>query len=281
MSKQSRVLKLISRDSVGVYRSREWMDKGDALLASSRSLRLSWTLNQRKLKRALINLHLITDKDRHLFSTDKHLLGPSLMLLGYAAEMYLKAGLATVLHGCSERLFKFLSSREYGHNLQRIAQSIYFDLDKESSADLVELKNFIESEGRYPIEADDRNDLIEQSNSLRLRSSNKRYYRRLCRLVERIARHSADLGGNRRTPASTGTWQYDDDGYISLWSKAGLPPRITYRLSPELTLEKEPMLVLREMIRSLPGLNAAWPHCDLYEEVVGTKVALKRRQVIE
>ncbi|HDS0941471.1 TPA: hypothetical protein QDZ12_004794 [Pseudomonas putida] len=281
MSKQSRVLKLISRDSVGVYRSKEWMEKGDSLLASSRELRLSWTLNQRKLKRTLKNLHLITEKDRRLFSSDKHLLGPSYMLLGYAAEMYLKAGLATVIHGCSEQLFKHLSSKEYGHKLQKIAQSIYFKLDKESSTDLVDLQAFIESEGRYPIEADDRNDLINQSNSLRLRSSNKTYYRRLCRLVERIARHSADLGGNRRTPASTGTWQYDDDGYISLWLKTGLPPRITYRLSQKLTLEREPMVVLREMIRSLPGLNAAWPHCDLYEEVVGAKVALKRRQIIE
>ncbi|WP_095098359.1 hypothetical protein [Pseudomonas sp. Irchel 3A5] len=193
--------------------------------------------------------------------------------------MFLKAGLAKTLNGCSEQLFKTLSSKEYGHNLQKIAQSIYFRLDKQSTEDLVRLQSYIESEGRYPIEATDLNDHIAKSNELRYRSSNKQSYRRMCGLVRRIARHSADLGGTALTPVTTGSWQYDGDGYVSMWMRTDLPPRITFRLSPELEQEKNPMATLRQMVRSLPGLNAVWDSCDLYEEVVETKVLLKKRAI--
>lgn len=275
--KKSRTLRLLSKTSVGVFHSKEWMKSGYALLASSRTLRATWTVNKRVLLRHMSHND---PKQVRFFERDTQLLGPSLLLLGYSAEMFLKAGLAKILHGCSEQLFKTLSSKEYGHNLQKLAQSTYFKLDKETTSDLVYLQRIIETEGRYPIEADDISDHFLKCNSNRIRVASSKNYRRLCSLVNQLARHSHALGGTSANPVTTGSWQYEGDGYISLWWREDLPPRITYRLSPELEREPNPIEAIREMIRALPRLNAAWPSCELYEEEVEVKVQLKKRKTI-
>lgn len=273
--KKTRNLKLLSKSSVGVFHSKEWMKSGYALLASSRTLRATWTANKRKLLKLMSHNDL---RQISLFDRDTQLLGPSMLLLGYAAEMFLKAGLAKTLHGCSEQLFQSLSSKEYGHNLQRLAQDIYFKLNKESSEDLVTLQRTIETEGRYPIEAEDINDHFFKYNSLRIKNASKLNYQRICRLVSQLAKHSHALGGTHTCRVSTESWQYDNDGYISYWWKEDLPPRITFRLSPELENEPDPIQTLREMIKSLPRLDSAWDRCDLYQEEVEVKVRLRKRQ---
>ncbi len=281
MARKSRSLRLLSKASVGVFHSKEWMKSGYSLLASSRTLRATWTNNKRILIRHLESYGESDLNEIKLFERDKQLLGPSLLLLGYAAEMFLKAGLAQVLHGCSEQLFKTLTSKEYGHNLQRIAQSIYFDLDKSKTADLNTLQKLLESEGRYPLEADSEIDLILKSNELRHRTSSTANYRRLCKLVKQLALHSQELRGTTKSPVSTGSWQFHEDGYISLWWKQGLPPRITYRLSPELEREEDPLGALRAMVKSVPKLDTLWSQSELYEEEVEVKVQLRRRKPLE
>lgn len=280
MAGKGRSLKLLSKRSVGAFHSKEWMKSGYSLLASSRTLRAAWAANKRQLLRRLSQNNLEFGTSRP-FQMDGQLLGPSMLLLGYAAEMFLKAGLAKTLHGCSEQLFRTLSSKEYGHNLQKLAQNIYFQLNKEKTEDLIALQRTIETEGRYPIEAENIHDYSLKYNTLRSRTASSKNYRRLCNLVQDLAHHSLALGGTKENPVTIGSWQYDEDGYISLWWRSDLPPRITYRLSPELEKESDPLQRIREMTKSLPTLNAAWPICELYEEEVEVKVQLRRRPARE
>ncbi|MGA9220458.1 MAG: hypothetical protein WBZ57_04595, partial [Pseudomonas graminis] len=265
----------ISKFSVGEFDSTEWMKQGNALLLSARTLRLSWTLNRRKIKKLFDSNQLSLSEENQVANVDLSLSGPSLLLVGYATEMFLKASLAKVMVGTSEQLFSNLARVKFSHNLIDLAIFVGFRVDKQTTQDLADLQNYIVHEGRYPLSASNPREIGVAFSERRRRSTDAVAFRRYCRLARELARHSTVLAGTPGDPVSHSAWILQDDGYVSYRSGGGLPPRITYRMSSALEDDSDPYSALEQMARSIPLLDKEWSNCDLYEEIVELKVSLK------
>lgn len=284
-------LKQLSRGSVGEADAGQWMARGSSLRASARVLRAAWVANRRNLKRFL-RIHRMEIEGKieprkvnslSAFNYDVQLLAPTFLLLGYAAELYLKACVAKVMWGCSEKLFISMTRFEFSHKLLKIAEFIDFPMTEQIREDLNTLEEYILEGGRYPFSAVDQRDFIKKHNQIRSINSDAKLFRRLCRLVDDIFLYSHKLAGTTGEPVSEQCWSIHDDGYVAYRSGGGLSPRITYRLSTELRESADPASALQEFISAIPTLGREWNTAKRYEEIVKTekKVKLEYRHIRE
>ena len=67
----------------------------------------------------------------------------SMLLIAYAVEMYLKAGLAKAYFGCSEEMFARDIKSRFGHRLVSLANEISFPLTSNEEMHLVCLRDMM------------------------------------------------------------------------------------------------------------------------------------------
>ncbi len=218
----------------GTLNPNDWMEEGDGLLASSRTLRMQWLMTRRRLRRRLTRggsqfrmpdgvLPKLTGAPR-----------ASLLLLGYAAEMYLKSGLVKLYHGCRDEMVQ-RDLRKFGHDYVGIAEEISFPLTNDSRIYLSLLTGFVTLDARYPIEppaATETNPLVAIANSRNKRTDlewNSESYSDLCDLVRSVKAHVRKLDSDSANPASFRRADLGRGGYIVMRYGGNLASRITYR----------------------------------------------------
>ena len=271
----------LSKASVGEFNPNEWKSEGDSLLLSSRLLRARWLQNRRQLLKRLKDRSFGCAEniiaDRYLIDIDKSLSKSSILLVGYAVEMYLKAGLARFIVGCDEDLFAYLS-KNYSHHYLRLATFIQYPANNQTQEDLEALAAAVKHDARYPISLSKGDNYIDQINQRRKRQADNVKYRRYCALASDISAYSSRLAGSSQSPLSHATTQVDKDGYIAYRLGGSLPPIITFKLSSELKNEPSPHYRLKHLaVGEIPILKAIWDEAELYEHVAARGVKHERR----
>lgn len=155
------------------------------------------------------------------------------MLLGYAIEMYLKAGLTKVYFGCSEEMFDRDVRKRFGHELIEIANEIAFELSPQDRADFSTLQDMILFGARYPIKEHMAGSYIRQKAKRLWQVWNRPEFTRMRLLAIRVRKHAARIDMDSYDAAHFQSHQIDSDGYLAFRCGGHLPPRITYRLSSE------------------------------------------------
>lgn len=153
-----------------------------------------------------------------------------MLLLGYAIEMFLKAGLSKAYAGCPETLFD-RDLRRYSHNFKKLAKALAFEATVQDKQDLNTLHEMVLYDARYPVKPDARNTAIELQAERASVIWSKAEFTRLRHLVLRVKAHVFKIDRDSMNPCSVTSIAMDDDGYVVYRVGGWLPPRVTYRFS--------------------------------------------------
>lgn len=229
---KSTVCAHLTHKSVGQYNAKEWLAEGDHLLRSAKLMRAIWAVKRRR-STATLSQHV---EGRRMSRIWADIEGPpkaSILLLAYAVEMYLKAGLAKAYLGCSEDMFDRDVRTRFSHNLLEIAHEIAFTTSDKDKTDLRLLQEMILSGARYPIKERLTGSYMRQRAERVWQVWNKPEFTRMRLLAIRARRHAANIDMDNYDPAVYQSHQIDSDGYLAFRCGGRLPPRITFRVSTE------------------------------------------------
>lgn len=215
----------------GMFDPAEWLKEGDGLFASARELRALWQVRRRALKRRLRAQPPVRMAPRE-WQRLEGMPRASLLLLGYAVEMYLKSGLTGVYRGCRPAMFERDLRRVYGHDLGKIAREIDYPGARAQRSDFRALRQAVLFDARYPIAPVAGQSFHDQVNRRTARMWDRRGFARLCRLAREVRAHASRIDRDPDTPAFWYRADFDDGGYLAFRSGGGLSPRITLRLGP-------------------------------------------------
>lgn len=155
----------------------------------------------------------------------------SMLLLGYAVEMYLKAGMAKAYRGCGNMMFERDVKSRFGHNLDDIAQELAFPREPDDQKRFQKLKAMVLVDARYPIFVPEDGTYAEAANQQTSRIWSESEYAKLSGIAQRVRDHVSKIDADSENCASFNSFNIDDDGYLAFRAGGHLPPRITYRLS--------------------------------------------------
>ena len=231
MSKNAPTIARILPRSSGEFNASNWVAEGDGLIASSAMTRKAWTDHRQEFSRKA-RARTLQAKSR---ADDWHLLlglpRASMLLLGYAAEMYLKAGLAKAYKGCSEEMFKRDSRNRFGHNLTKLANEIAFPFAPDDKAHFSALTDMIVADARYPVSVPNGESFAELVNRRTEKIWSSENFKAFTELCHRVREHAQRIDSDSNNPCSCSSWTIDGDGYLAFRCGGHLPPRITYRFS--------------------------------------------------
>jgi hypothetical protein len=247
----------------GTHDSSEWIAEGDGLLASARSMRAQWLLLRRAIHRKTSQSGLFQNTLSREWSKLVGMPRASTLLLGYAAEMYLKSGLIKIYTGCDENLIDS-EVKLFGHDFVRIAKEISLPMDQNVKKQLAMLKYCVMVDARYPVKishAPGKNMDAEYANSVNRRTDNMwspKTFSALCTLVKSIRAYVQRLDGDESNPASFRRFDLPHGGYLVMRYGGNLQARITYR--------PEKGKILKRTVRDLEKLAIAadWTEAKFY-----------------
>ena len=192
-----------------------------------------------------------------------------MLLLGYAVEMYLKAGLTKVYRGCPERTFYRDLKARFRHRLVCLANAIAFPIEEGDEDHLRNLERMVLVDARYPIFVPKGRSYSDTKNEQTARIWSSTDFESFTRIALRIKEHSEQIDTDSTNPASHFSVSVDDDGFLAFRVGGNLPPRITYRLS---TVQKELHKTSFADIKALFDsprflqLNHHWERAWIYED---------------
>lgn len=170
-----------------------------------------------------------------------------MLLIGYAVEMYLKAGLTKLLLGCADDVFR-ATLKSYSHNLARLGADLIPDMDKSQLNDLESLAKLVLTDARYPVEANSKEEYVTLYNKRYAEISDDQNFRRYCKLARHIRDRIARIDADSSNSCTSSHWIVDEDGYLCYRFGGHLPPRITYR---RCTSSEQPGEVTAQEVREL------------------------------
>ncbi len=264
-------VRVLTYRSEGQFAATAWIKEGDHLLVSAKAMRATWVVKRRKLTRALTPASNWTPRGK-TWAELEGLPKASVLLLGYALEMYLKAGLTKLYAGCPEPLFDRDVRLNYGHDFKKLAKAVAFNASAQDKSDLKTLRDMVLFGARYPIKP------VEHATVIRLQAErmvvmwSKSEFTRLRHLVLRVRTHVSAIDMDSRDPMSVASIKVDDDGYVVYRTGGGLPARVTYRYSSTQRASGEDNLdSLRTMADAgeLLLLALIWHQAEFYEDDLG------------
>ncbi len=257
----------LTTKSVGEFNPNDWLAEGHSLLLASRTMRAQWLVERRKLLKYPneVQENKVGSFIR-LSTIDRALPKASILLMGYAIEMYLKSSLARLLSGCAEDLFIHLSRNKFGHRYTKLAKFIDFPLATTDEKLLKDLERAVLSDARYPIQVKDGEDYIENLNKVRRSVTDRSTYRSYCKLAKRLFLHSRRIGGTPESMVIRESFTIDSDGYFSMRAGGEVSTRITYKLSSEMKQHGDPIALLRDNLDGISPISASlWNEATFWE----------------
>ena len=198
----------LSHRSEGIFDAQNWISEGDGLLASSQKVRETWAEHRKTFSENIVHKRNVASDWPLLTGLPRS----SMLLLGYAAEMYLKAGIVKAYIGCSHQMFDRDIKRLYRHNFPKMAEELKFSLSDGDREDLATLQNMVLADARYPIEIGDGGSYADAKNEQTSRIWNSDNYARLLELVNRLRAHSSLIDADCDCPCTYFSYQIDNDG---------------------------------------------------------------------
>ncbi|WP_206896276.1 hypothetical protein [Salipiger thiooxidans] len=250
-----------------MYNSDDWKEEGRQLLAASQALRTAFEdlLDgyplEAEQKRAYLKEHtnLMTGAPQS-----------AMLLMGYAAEMFLKAALVRLYQGCDRELFD-QEVRRFGHKYRTLAKEVSFTEFSGDSDRLAQLESVVTDMGRYPIAEHEHLARTEAWNDRTSFFWSPENFASYIDLVRRLEVHANQVDGCSANPSFIYAKTIDDDGYLVVRVGGHLPSRLTFRGS---TWMRDRRLSDAAHIRSLIKHHDpdAWPlqylgEIDVFEDI--------------
>ena len=250
------VQKRLGNASMGVFDAHAWVEEGDGLMSSARSIRARWICMRRQIKTRK------TGPQRDEWGSLTGNPRASVLLLGYAIEMYLKAGLAKWLKHCPEYLL-LGDTRSYGHNYKLLADDLEIDESIAPRALLEFLSKAVTLEARYPARAEGGETAIEAINRRTSNMWGADRFKEMCRLAERLRAHVQRINGDEGNPSSTAIFNIAPGGYLVFRVGGNLPFRVTARPPNGESWDANDLSTLLQSIDSIE-IKRFWNQCALY-----------------
>jgi len=242
--------------SLGVFSANAWLEEGDGLVASARLIRARWLRMKREIRSKK------TGPRGNQWITLSGYPRASVLLLGYAVEMYLKAGLAKWLTNCPEYVLQ-KDLLVFGHDYPRLADALEIEPSL-APRDLLEfLSKAVKLEARYPATPEDDETMIDAINRRTSRLWSSKRFKELSGMAKRLRAHVQRMDGDNDNPSSFVTMKMDRDGYLVFRVGGHLPWRVTVRPPRGLAMAKRDVENLLQTIDSIE-VGLCWPQCDLY-----------------
>lgn len=226
-----------------------WIAEGDGLRASALAMREQWVALRTRIRH-------VDDGETHPLRhaataprTWSELQGwprASMLLLGYAVEMYLKAALVKAYRGCrgayGQQTGMFdRDVRRFGHGYVRLAAAIEFATSDSQRRELGLLHEMVVDSARYPLMPDHAMTGTDPHRVDALNATTRAIWSEdqfvsLDDLVGQVREHASRIDQDSKVPAHFGPCvRIDDDGYFVSRSGGRLSPRIVFRYSRKMT----------------------------------------------
>lgn len=250
------VEKRLDHSSQAIYDPNSWVSEGDGLLASARLIRSRWLHLKREIRSRKSGPR---GSEWHVLTGHPN---ASVLLLGYAIEMFLKGGLAKWLRHCPEYLL-LGDARAYGHEYRRLADDLQVEETVAPRALLDFLSKAVTLEARYPATLEAGETSVQAINR---RASNMWSYtkfKEMCRMARRLRDHIQLMNGDERNPSSSRTFMISPTGYVVFRVGGHLPWRVTVRPPAGQAWDENKISALLQSIDSIE-VGLCWRHCAIY-----------------
>ncbi len=268
MSKLTSV-KIINYKSVGTCDPQSWINEGDGLIAAAKCNRELWRRRRKKYPPEEDNYKVEMKLWKEMYGLSRS----SMLLLGYAVEMYLKAGLVKVYRNTPEILFKKEVRQYFKHNYFNIAKEIDFPFHLDDEKKFETLKSMVLYEARYPVDESDSSKNYKKENDRIRKFWDDKYFKKLVKLVNRVFKHVSHIDSDETNPAIFTKCTFGLDGYISLRFGGNLQARIIYKYSSDQKSDERKLQNLKKIIdydERLHLMQHYWFRAKMFEDKKST-----------
>ena len=194
-----------------------------------------------------------------------------MLLLGYAVEMFLKAGLAKAYRGCRSGMFD-RDAKHFGHDYKHIAAAIEFPGTSQDGEHFELLHAFVTDSSRYPLMPDpclsaDDSGRFKRINEVTDTIWSRAMFVALNSLAQRVRDHAQRIDCDSSNPASFGRLvAMGEDGYLISRMGGHLSPRIVFRYSTN--SKRNNLVELREDVSGNGGriVDLYWDQAVIIED---------------
>ncbi|MCL6272279.1 hypothetical protein M3P05_20385 [Sansalvadorimonas sp. 2012CJ34-2] len=271
----------------GTMNPQEWLKESDVQLTSSKILREAGKtkFDEFTVLKTSKNAHSGANRKKcmNLICEKEAAYKCSILLLGYAIELALKAGIVKYYKNIPKHLTEKSLKQNYSHKLNLMADELGINLTKREVELLDLMVEFLLEKARYPLSADNREEYAKKwmINNGNLQSDT--LYNELLALQEKIIQFTKHADKTSKNPVSSGTLNIDDNGYLSFRFGGNLPTRVTYKYSDSQIKNKENNLESLKLLLLAHSdqhpyfqiLSNNWDDIDFFEHLKNDK--LKKR----
>ena len=193
----------------------------------------------------------------------------SMIILGYAVEMYPKAGIVKIYHGCASNMFDRDIKHYFKHDFNKLASALGFSYESNDEKLFEELRDMVLA-ARYPVsieDPEDNNMFADKINERNLKIRSEKKFAEMIELAERVLSHVKKIDEYFKLIYSI---NIDKDGYMTFCYVKNLLIRITYRPSTEFKIDINEVKRLIEEV-SIKRNNDLlvlkyWDQASIYED---------------
>ncbi|WP_020413259.1 hypothetical protein [Microbulbifer variabilis] len=255
----------------------EWLKESKTQLISSKLLREAGTRKLEEFRKIRCGDEPVTTGSRakayEYLSEKESAYKCSILLMGYAIELALKAGIVKLYKQIPIHLAESNLKKEYSHKLDLMVQDLGISLDKRENELIKLLIDFILEKARYPISAQNRDDHRNEWNINQRNLQSDDLYKGFLALHEKIIDFTKSADRTSKNPAASGTAKFGDDGYFTFRLGGNLPTRIVFKYSStQVESSQNTLEDLREIISVNSNLHPYfhmlinnWSDIDFFE----------------
>jgi len=157
----------------------------------------------------------------------------SILIIGYAFEMLLKAGLVCLYVDVPRKILRKDFRVTYGHNLRMMAEEIEAPTDDDELDKLDLLSDWLIGDARYPIEPTNERNYTQKLRVVRRKFWDDEEFVDLLELYEKINSFVSTIDASEDDPKSRQKWKMDDDGLFVYRTGGKLKDRIIVKFSKQ------------------------------------------------
>jgi hypothetical protein len=208
----------------GIYDRYQWENDANGYLFSSQTLR-----NSSKEKK--LEFEQLRDKWQHKEIVNnivqrEYLNKTSLLLLGFALELFLKSGILALYIGAPKEAFDGDIKNRFNHYLDKIAKELCLDLCNDEYDMLIKMTNFIKKYIKYPLEINNNEDYLKTHNERAREIWDDERYDSWIVLYEKIKQQVKIIDHCTEDVMFGGYWEINSEEYIHYRRGGKLPPII-------------------------------------------------------
>ncbi|EHZ7431709.1 hypothetical protein K6P21_003616 [Vibrio cholerae] len=218
----------------GIHCKHDWLRESQIQLRSSQMLRdkaSECLLKAEKLNELSQSQNSYRNEIISLFEDSHAANKTSYLLLGYAFELLLKAGVLSIYVGLSKDLFESEIKSKFGHDLVKMTGVLGIEIDEKENSLLATLKNDITNAARYPVKVNSVDDYCSVTIDSTSRYSCDDIYNNYMFLYSRIKEFVLRIDNTSDDPKLSYEVCLDEDGYFIYRSGGSLPTMMVYKFS--------------------------------------------------